>query len=102
MQALEHPMDLGIGDDPAMRVFTPIPIRVAEFLQDERLAFCDPCIKDRLGLASLNQAQRATSALALRPGFDRRAGICTRCAQARKVIRVKVGQPVRVDHGTLR
>ena len=75
-----------------MRVDTPVPVRVAEFLQEQRgFAFCDPCIQTRLSLTHIGQAQRATSALGKRPGFDRRAGICTRCGQVRKVIRVKLG-----------
>jgi hypothetical protein len=75
----------------AMRFSTPDPVRVAEFLQDQRgLAFCARCIQDRLNLISLSAAQRVCSALALRPGFDRRVGICSGCgSNAKKVIRVK-------------
>ena len=50
-------------------------------------AVCDPCLADRLGLASAHQASHRTRAQAGEQGFERRKDRCALCGETRVVTR---------------
>ena len=65
------------------------PEQVAAFIKGNRpRAFCDACIKDKVGLARPQQAQQITSALATAGTFRRESGICAACGSERLITRV--------------
>lgn len=54
-----------------------VPVRVADFLRQNRgFAYCDDCIRQRLGFEGRQQAQQATKPLGLTSEFARLQDRC--------------------------
>jgi hypothetical protein len=62
--------------------------RVVAFLNKNKgRAYCDDCIKDHLGLARRQQAQRNTEPLSFTPLYKREQAPCDSCGREKLVTR---------------
>lgn len=63
-----------------------VPKKVYDYLVRMKVAICDDCLKQSLGLANRNQASQATSAFGVTPLFKRGPGTCQQCQKHKTVI----------------